>query len=103
MAELSTTEEKDAGIASTTGLLDHLRLRLDILKLRLELAKLDALDIERQQLDMAQNAARGVSAKAQKTGHDVTVTTGALTDGVEKLVHDVQQAIEAAEAVIRHG
>jgi hypothetical protein len=97
-----STEQKGDEIA-TTGLLEHLRERFDVLKLRLELAKLDARDIERQQLDIAQNAYLASYAKVPEMARDVTATFSALADGVEKLVHDVQLAIEAAEAAIARG
>jgi hypothetical protein len=101
MTDVSTEQKGDE--IGTTGLLEHLRERLDILKLRLELAKLDARDIEQRQLEIAQNACLAVYPKTREMGHDITVTASTLTDGVEKLVHDVQQAIEAAEAAIARG
>ena len=102
MADVSVTGHKDDETA-TTGLLGHLKQRLDFLKLRLELARLDARDIEQQQLDIAQNVCLAAYPKTRQMGRDVAATAGALAHGVEQLVHDVQRAIEAAEAVIARG
>ena len=103
MADVTSTEEKNAVIASTTTLLDQLRERIDHLMVQADLGKLDARDEATRQLTIAQNACLAAEAKLREAGHDLTVTAQALRDGVGQLVRDVKDAIDAVEATISRG
>lgn len=103
MPDVTTTEERDQAIASTTTLLDQFRERIDHLKVQADLGKLDVREEATKQLTIAQNACLAVEAKLRAAGHDVTITARAVRHGVEQLVQDVKDAIDAAESAISRG
>jgi hypothetical protein len=103
MADVTTTEEKNEVIASTTTLLDQLRERIDHLRVQADLGKLDARDEAAKQLTIAQNACLAAEAKLREAGHDLTATAEAVRDGVEQVLRDLKKAIDAAEAAISRG
>jgi hypothetical protein len=103
MVEASTTDDKDELIATATTTVDQLRQRIDALKVQLDLAKLDARDLARKQLEIAQNACLAASSKLRGSRNDLAVTADALREAVRSLIQDVQEAIDSAEAVITRG
>jgi hypothetical protein len=86
-----------------TGTLDQWKARIDELKVQLDLAKLDARERATKQLDIAQNVCLAAYSKLRDAGHDATVNADTLREGVQKLLHDVKEAFEAAQAVISRG
>ena len=102
MADVKT-EETNEVIATTTTLLDQLKERIDHLRVQADLGKLDARDEAVKQLTIAQNACLAAGAKLREAGHDVSATAQAVRDGVEQLIQDVKNAINAAETAISRG
>jgi hypothetical protein len=103
MADVSTTEEKNTVIESTTTVLDRLREQIDHLMVQVDLGKLDARDEAVRQLNLAQNACLAAEGRLREARHDLKVTADALRKGVEALVRDVKNAIDAAETAISKG
>ena len=93
-------EEKSQLLEAMTGTLDQWRSRIDELKVQAELAKLDARERATKQLDIAQNACLAAYSKLRDARHDAAVSADTLREGVQKLLHDVKEAFEAAQAVI---
>ena len=56
-----------------------------------------------KQLDIAQNACLAAYSKLRDERHDASVNADTLREGVQKLQHDVEEAFEAAQAVIARG
>jgi len=96
-------EQKSEVVDAMTGTLDQWKARIDELKVQVDLAKLDARDQATKQLDIAQNACLAAYSKLREAGHDAAVNADTLRDGVQKLLHDVKEAFEAAQAVITRG
>jgi hypothetical protein len=90
-------------VDSMTGTLDQWKARIDELKVQADLAKLDARERATKQLDIAQNACLAAYSKLREAGRDAAVNADTLRDGVQKLLHDVKDAFEAAQAVITRG
>lgn len=103
MADARTTEEKNEVITSATTLVNQLKEQIDNLRVQVDLGKLDARDEVTKQLTIAQNACLAAGAKLREAGHDVTVTAQAVRDGVEQILRDVKNAIDAAETAISRG
>ena len=96
-------QQKSEVVDSMTGTLDQWKARIDELKVQVDLAKLDARERATKQLDIAQNACLAAYSKLREAGRDATVNADTLRDGVQKLLQDVKDAIEAAQAVISRG
>ncbi|MGO8825105.1 MAG: hypothetical protein ACLQU9_07675 [Acidimicrobiales bacterium] len=96
-------QQKSEVVDSMTGTLDQWKARIDELKVQVDLAKLDARERATKQLDIAQNACLAAYSKLREAGRDATVSADTLRDGVQKLLQDVKDAIEAAQAVISRG
>jgi len=96
-------QQKLEVVDSMTGTVDQWKARIDELKVQVDLAKLDARERATKQLDIAQNACLAAYSKLRDAGHDAAVNADTLRDGVQKLLHDVKEAFEAAQAVISRG
>ncbi len=96
-------QQKSEVVDSMTGTVDQWKARIDELKVQVDLAKLDARERATKQLDIAQNACLAAYSKLRDAGHDAAVNADTLRDGVQKLLHDVKEAFEAAQAVISRG
>ena len=86
-----------------TETLDEWRTRIDEFKVQVDLAKLDVRERAAKQLDIAQNACLAAYSKLWEARHDAAVNADTLRDGVQRLLHDVKDAFEAAQAVIARG
>ena len=96
-------QQKSEVVDSMTGTLDQWKARIDELKVQVDLAKLDARERATKQLDIAQNACLAAYSKLREAGRDAAVNADTLRDGLQKLLHDVKEAFEAAQAVISRG
>ena len=96
-------EDKTQLVESMVGTLDQWRSRIDELKVQADLAKLDARERATKQLDIAQNACLAAYSKLREARHDAAVNADTFRDIVQKLLHDVGEAFEAAQAVIARG
>ena len=101
----TTVQEQETSqlVTSMTGSLDQWRTRIDELKVQVDLAKLDTRDRATKQLDLAQNACLAAYSKLRDAGHDAITNADTLREGVQKLLNDVKEAFEAAQAVITRG
>ena len=101
----TTVQEQETSqlVTSMTGSLDQWRTRIDELKVQVDLAKLDTRDRATKQLDLAQNACLAAYSKFRDAGHDAITNADTLREGVQKLLNDVKEAFEAAQAVITRG
>ena len=86
-----------------TGTVDQWRSRIDELKVQADLAKLEARERATKQLEIAENACLAAYSKLRDARQDVLVNADTLREGVQKLLHDVKAAFEAAQAVITRG
>lgn len=103
-ATSSAQEQKKAEVVdSMNGTLDQWKARIDELKVQADLAKLDAREQATKQLEIAQNACLAAYSKLREAGHDAAVNADTLRDGLQKLLQDVKNAFEAAQAVITRG
>ena len=98
-------EEQDTAqlVNSMTETLDQWRSRIDEFKVQVDLAKLGARERATKQLDIAQNACLAAYSKLRDARQDAAVNVDTLREGVQKLLHDVREAFEAAQAVIARG
>jgi hypothetical protein len=103
--EHKTVEEQETSqlVNSMTGTLDQWKARIDELKVQVDLAKLDTRERATKQLDIAQNACLAAYSKLRDAGHDAVSNADTLREGVQKLLNDVKEAFEAAQAVITRG
>ena len=103
--EDTTAREQETSqlVTSMTGSLDQWRSRIDELKVQVDLAKLDTRERATKQLDIAQNACLAAYSKLREAGRDAITNADTLREGVQKLLNDVKEAIEAAQAVITRG
>lgn len=103
MADVAAREDKEQVIESTTTVLDQFRQRIDHLRVQADLGKLDARSEVSRQLTIAQNACLAAEAKLREVRQDLTATAQAVRDGVEQLIQDVKDAIDAVENTISRG
>jgi hypothetical protein len=96
-------EDKDRLVDSLTSTVDDWRARLSDLRVQADLAKLDARDVATKQLDIAQNACLAAASKLREARRDATVGVQSVSDTVRKLLEDVKEAFDAAQAVISRG
>ena len=101
----TTAQEQETSqlVTSMTGSLDQWRSRIDELKVQVDLAKLDSRERATKQLDIAQNACLAAYSKLREAGRDAITNADTLREGVQKLLNDVKEAFEAAQAVITRG
>jgi hypothetical protein len=100
-----TAQEQETSqlVTSMTGSLDQWRTRIDELKVQVDLAKLDTRERATKQLDIAQNACLAAYSRLREAGHDAVTNADTLREGLQKLLNDVKEAFEAAQAVITRG
>jgi hypothetical protein len=101
--DTSHGEEQEQLVDSMTGTLDQWRSRIDELRVQADLAKLDARERATKHLDIAQNACLAAYSKLRVARQDAAVNADTLREGVQRLLHDVREAFEAAQAVITRG
>jgi hypothetical protein len=92
--------EVEDGLSKT---IDQWKARIDEVKVQLDLAKLDVRDRATGQLEVAQNAYLAAASKLREARHDAAVNVDVLRSSIDKLLHDLEDAIEAAQAVISRG
>jgi len=96
-------QETSQLVDSMTGKVDEWRARIDELTVQVDLAKLETRDRATKQLEIAQNACLAAYSKLRDAGHDAVTNADTLREGVQKLLNDIKEAIEAAQAVISRG
>ena len=103
---MTTTEDKSAPDDGATverleRLLDEWRGRIDELLVQADLASKDVSETVRTQATAAQNAFLAAKNQLAKIPKDAGSNLGSLKSGVEKLIDDIRNAYESAEASIR--
>jgi len=103
---MTTTEDQSASnygaaIERLERLLEEWRGRIDELLVQADLASKDVSETVRAQAAAAQNAYLAARNQFAKLPRDAGSNLGSLRSGVEKLLDDLRQAYESAEASIR--
>jgi len=83
--------------------LDEWRARIDDLLVQADLASKDVREAVRAKAEIAENAYLAAKNRLRDIPKDATGNLGSARDGVDKLVDDMRQAYQSAEAVIRRG
>ena len=96
------TDEK-AAIERLEHVLDEWRGRIDDLLVQADLASKDASESVRASANAEQNAYLAAKNQLQRIPKDAGSNLGSLKTGVEKLIDDLRQAYESAEAALRRG
>ncbi len=113
---MATTTDKDAAAGGDTGrpddgatverlerLLDEWRARIDDLLVQADLASKDVGEVVRAKAALAENAYLAAKNRLREMPRDAGANLGSLRDGFDKLLEDMRQAYQSAEAVIRRG
>ena len=103
---MTTTEDQPTSDGGATierleRLLDDWRGRIDELLVQADLASKDVSESVRAQANAAQNAFLAAKNQLAKIPKDAGSNIGSLKSGVEKLIDDIRNAYESAEATIR--
>jgi len=113
---MATTTDKGSTAGDATGrdgdgatverlerMLDEWRERIDELLVQADLASKDVGESVRAKAALAENAYLAAKSRLREMPRDAGANLGSLRDGVEKLLDDIRQAYQSAEAVIRRG
>jgi hypothetical protein len=113
---MATTTDKGSTAGDDTGragdgatverleqLLDEWRERIDELLVQADLASKDVGESVRAKAALAENAYLAAKSRLREMPRDAGANLGSLRDGIEKLLDDIRQAYQSAEAVIRRG
>ncbi len=84
-------------------LLDEWRARIDDLLVQADLASKDVAEAVRAKAAVAENAYLAARNRLRDIPKDAGANLGSARDGIDKLVDDMRQAYQSAEAVIRRG
>lgn len=105
--EQSPAPEESGDGASTIERLEHLldewRARIDDLLVQADLASKDVAESVRSKAAIAQNAYLAATNRLKEMPRDAGANIGSVRDGVDKLIGDMREAYDSAEAVIRRG
>jgi hypothetical protein len=98
-SEVGSEASRDA-VDRIERALGHWRGQVDELLVQLNLASMDLRDEFAKQLAVAQNAGLAVRPGLEKVRDDLTAGLTAPRDTVGEVLHDLQQAINAAKNVV---
>ena len=84
-------------------LLEEWRARIDDLLVQADLASKDVREAVRANAEVAENAYLAAVNRLRDLPKDAGGNLGSVRDGVDKLIDDMRQAYQSAEAVIRRG
>jgi hypothetical protein len=103
----STPAADDAGGATTIERLEHVleewRTRIDELLVQADLAGKDVAEVVRAKAAVAENAYLAATGRLREMPRDAGANLGSMRAGFDKLVNDMRDAYQSAEAVIRRG
>jgi hypothetical protein len=91
------------GVNEVMRRLDAWKTRIDELRVQVDLAKLDLHDEAEKQLDLARNVNHVAASKLRVAYEDAVANADSLRQGVHELLHDVNEAFDAVQAVISRG
>ena len=83
--------------------LDAWKARIDELRVQVDLAKLDLHEEAEKQLDLARSVNHVAASKLRVAYEDAVANADTLRQGVHELLHDVNEAFDAVQAVISRG
>jgi len=92
---------QEAPVERLERVLDEWRAKIDELLLQADLASKDVSEEVRARTEAAQNAYLAAKNKLLEIPKDAGSNIGSLRAGVEKLLDDLREAYQSAEAVIR--
>jgi ElaB/YqjD/DUF883 family membrane-anchored ribosome-binding protein len=103
---MTTTEDQssprdEAGIDRLERLLEEWRGKIDELLVQVDLASKDISEDVRNRATAAENAYLAAKNKLSEIPKDAGSNLGSLRTGVEKLLDDLRQAYQSAEAAVR--
>ncbi len=84
-------------------LLEEWRGKIDELLVQADLASKDVAETVRARASVAQNAYLAAMNQLQQMPKDAGANLGSARAGIEKLIDDMRQAYQSAEAAIRRG
>ncbi len=100
--EQSTTHDVDT-VERLEQLLEEWRGKIDELLVQVDLASKDVSGEVRDRATAAQNAYLAAKNQLRQIPKDAGSNLGSLRSGVERLLDDLRQAYQSAEAAIRRG
>ena len=92
---------QEAPVERLERVLDEWRAKIDELLLQADLASKDVSDEVRSRTEAAQNAYLAAKNRLLEIPKDAGSNIGSLRSGMEKLLDDLREAYQSAEAVIR--
>ena len=103
---MSTTEgqsppREEVGIDRLERLLEEWRGKIDELLVQVDLASKDVSEDARRRATAAENAYLAAKNKLREIPRDAGSNVASLRGGVEKLLDDLRQAYQSAEAAVR--
>ena len=103
---MTTTEDQsssqgEAGIDRLERLLEDWRAKIDELLVQIDLASKDVSEDLRSRATAAENAYLAAKSELRAIPKDTGTNVESLRSGVEKLLDDLRQAYQAAEAAVR--
>lgn len=101
--DLQVVPDEMVGVNEVMRRLDAWKARIDELRVQVDLAKLDLHDEAEKQLDLARNVNHVAATKLRVAYEDAVGNADSLRQGVHELLHDVNEAFDAVQAVISRG
>ena len=96
--EKSKTEPESDVAGSLTRALDGWRSRIDEVLVQFDLAGLDARDEVRKQVNLVENVYLAARSRLSTVHDDASSSASSVCADTEKLIRDLKQAFEAAQA-----
>lgn len=96
----TVTSDEDGRASDLMRRLDAWKTRIDELRVQIDLAKLDVREEAVKQLDLARNVNHVAASQLRVAYEDAADTAELLRQGVLELLHDVDNAFDAVNAVI---
>ena len=98
-----TNESDDDSVETLSRTLDSWRARIDELLVQFDLAGHEVRDQVRKQIDVTENVYLAARSRLSDVHRDADFNIKTLCGGTERLIRDLQQAFEAAEAAFHRG
>jgi len=100
-ADQSMSNDNPDAVARISRTLDEWRARIDGLIVHADLASLDIREEVRKRLDITENVYLAARSRLSNAHQDAESSVASLHQGLNQLLHDLRQAYESAEAVVR--
>ena len=96
-------ESDDDAVEALSRSLDTWRARIDGLLVQFNLAEHEVRDRVRKNIDLTENVYVAARSRLSDLHHDVHGDVKAACGETEKLIRDLQQVVQAAEAAFQRG